>query len=78
VIGASTGMFGAVWAQDEARKVLAAIGARVLDRELPVANADEAFTADGRLEDADLAVALGSILAELGAAVVERERAVAS
>lgn len=36
VIGASTGMFGAVWAQAEARKVLGAIGARVLDRELPI------------------------------------------
>src|SRR5271167_1932973 len=37
VIGASTGMFGAVWAQAELRKVLAAAGARVIDRELPVA-----------------------------------------
>ena len=36
VIGASTGMFGAVWAQAELRKVLASAGARVLDGELPV------------------------------------------
>src|SRR5687767_9855035 len=36
VIGASTGMFGAVWAQAELRKVLASAGARVLDAELPV------------------------------------------
>ena len=35
VVGASTGLFGAVWAQAEARKVLSAIGARVIDRELP-------------------------------------------
>ena len=41
VIGASTGMFGAVWAQAETRKVLGALGARVLDEELPVANAPE-------------------------------------
>src|SRR3954468_4913796 len=40
--GASTGLFGAVWAQAEARKVLAAIGARVIDRELPVGMADAA------------------------------------
>src|SRR5690349_20134437 len=46
VIGASTGMFGAVWAQAEARKVLGAIGARVLDRELPVGNADEALAGE--------------------------------
>ena len=35
VVGASTGLFGAVWAQAEVRKVLAAIGAEVVDRELP-------------------------------------------
>src|SRR5919107_1062132 len=33
VMGASTGMFGAVWSQAETRKVLKAIGARVLDAE---------------------------------------------
>ena len=53
VVGASTGLFGAVWAQAEARKVLSAIGARVIDRELPVAMADDAFTPDGGLADAD-------------------------
>ena len=37
VIGASTGSFGAVWAQAEVRKVLGSIGARVVDVELPVA-----------------------------------------
>ena len=41
VIGASTGMFGAVWAQAETRKVLGALGARVLDEELPVAKAPD-------------------------------------
>jgi chromate reductase, NAD(P)H dehydrogenase (quinone) len=46
VIGASTGMFGAVWAQAEARKILGAIGARVLDAELPVGMAAEADPAD--------------------------------
>ena len=43
VVGASTGLFGAVWAQAELRKVLGAIGARVVDRELPVGLADDAF-----------------------------------
>src|SRR6266545_3208920 len=47
VVGASTGMFGAVWSQAEARKTLAASGARVIDKELPVGQADEAFTDDG-------------------------------
>ena len=65
VIGASTGMFGAVWAQAELRKVLAAAGARVVDRELPVASAGEAFDQDGALNDADLSLELRGILAEL-------------
>ena len=39
VIGASTGLFGAVWAQAELRKVLRHAGARVLDEELPVGQA---------------------------------------
>jgi chromate reductase len=62
VIGASTGMFGAVWAQAEARKVLGAIGARVLDRELPVPHADEALA--GGL-DPELSRALGELVTEL-------------
>jgi len=65
VVGASTGLFGAVWAQAEARKVLAAIGARVIDRELPVGMADDAFAQDGSLVDEDLSLALAGILAEL-------------
>jgi chromate reductase, NAD(P)H dehydrogenase (quinone) len=67
VVGASTGLFGAVWAQAEARKVLAAIGARVIDRELPVGLADDAFGADGALLDEDQSLALAGILAELHA-----------
>lgn len=54
VVGASTGMFGAVWSQGEVRKVLGATGARVIDEELPVAKADNAFTEDGRLNDQEL------------------------
>jgi chromate reductase len=65
VVGASTGLFGAVWAQAELRKVLGALGADVLDRELPVGLADDAFTADGRLADADIERALAELLAEL-------------
>jgi len=65
VIGASTGMFGAVWSQAELRKVLAANGARVLDRELPVAGADEAFDESGALAERDLSLELGNILLEL-------------
>jgi chromate reductase, NAD(P)H dehydrogenase (quinone) len=51
VIGASTGAFGAVWAQAELRKVLAALGARVLDLELPVPHAHTRFDEDGLTDD---------------------------
>jgi chromate reductase len=49
VIGASTGMFGAVWAQAELRKALGLAGARVLDEELAVPTVHQAFREDGRL-----------------------------
>ncbi|HWT22590.1 MAG TPA: NAD(P)H-dependent oxidoreductase, partial [Solirubrobacteraceae bacterium] len=68
VVGASTGLFGAVWAQAELRKVLGALGAEVLDGELPVGLADGAFTADDGLADADLQARYGGLLAELAAA----------
>jgi chromate reductase len=51
VIGASTGMFGAVWAQAELRKVLGATGARVTEVELAVGHADEHLDPAGRLTD---------------------------
>jgi chromate reductase, NAD(P)H dehydrogenase (quinone) len=54
VIGASTGMFGAVWAQAELRKVLAATGARVVEGEVPVGHAQTRFDADRRLNDPNL------------------------
>jgi chromate reductase, NAD(P)H dehydrogenase (quinone) len=65
VVGASTGMFGAVWAQAEARKVLGTIGARVIDRELPVSEAPERFDMEGRLTDPDLEGQLAEIASEL-------------
>jgi chromate reductase len=73
VIGTSTGMFGAVWAQAELRKSLAAAGARVIDRELPVADAESAFSADGALAEHDQTLALGEILSELLAETHPRE-----
>jgi chromate reductase, NAD(P)H dehydrogenase (quinone) len=65
VIGASTSMFGAVWAQAELRKVLGAIGARVIDRDLPISLAEEAFDAQFKLVDDEQHGKLAEILAEL-------------
>jgi chromate reductase len=77
VIGGSTGMFGAVWAQAEARKVLAAIGAQVLDRELPIPNVDEQFGEDGALVEEDLAEGLADLVGALVEAGRLREAAAA-
>jgi chromate reductase len=65
VIGASTGLFGAVWAQAETRKSLGIIGADVLAGELPVGQAQHAFGADGHLVEPDLRDALGELLGVL-------------
>ena len=65
VIGASTGLFGAVWAQAEVRKALKASGAHVLESELPVGMADFAFGADDMLADPQLDARLGDLLGDL-------------
>ena len=65
VVGASTGLFGAVWSQAETRKVLKAIGAEVVERELPVGSADSAFDAAGRLLDPDQRAEPAAVVADL-------------
>jgi chromate reductase len=65
VIGASTGSFGAVWAQAELRKALGLAGARVLDHELAVPTAHQAFKEDGRLLRGGSKRRLREILADI-------------
>jgi chromate reductase len=69
VIGASTGMFGAVWAQSDLRKALGLAGARVVDQELAVPTAHEAFEEDGRLAHGATRRRLRALLADLAAEV---------
>jgi chromate reductase len=69
VIGASTGIFGAVWAQAELRKVLASAGARVLEGELPVRAAQTRFDEAGRLIDEGIRERLGEVVQILVGAV---------
>jgi chromate reductase len=65
VIGASTGLFGAVWAQAELRKVLKTIGARMVESELPVAQAHETLGDDGLPRDPAARAQLQALLGEL-------------
>jgi chromate reductase len=67
VIGSSAGMFGAVWAQADLRKVLGAMGARVAEVEVAVGRAQDKFDEGGRLIDDDVRDQLGDALTTLAA-----------
>jgi chromate reductase len=65
VVGATTGAYGAVWAQAELRKVLGTIGARVVPAEVAVAHAHERFDEQGELVDEEIRAGLAEVLREL-------------
>jgi chromate reductase len=65
VIGASAGMFGAIWAQAELRKVLGASGARVTEGEVAVGHAGERFDEHGGLNEPNLAQEVHEVIAAL-------------
>jgi chromate reductase len=69
VVGASTGAFGAVWSQAELRKVLAAIGARVVEGDVAVGHAPSRFDESGRLTDDQTREQLAEVLLALVAEV---------
>jgi chromate reductase, NAD(P)H dehydrogenase (quinone) len=54
VVGASTGQFGALWAQQDLKRILGIAGARVIGTEIPVARAHERFDNEGRLLDGEV------------------------
>jgi chromate reductase len=78
VVGASTGAFGAVWAQAELRKVLAATGARVVDGEVAVGHAPTRFDEDGRLADEGIREQLQEVVSTLAAEVEQRAQRAAA
>lgn len=69
VIGASTGGFGAVWAQAELRKVLGTAGARVVEGQVAVPHAHLRLAEHGRLLDEVLREELEEVLVGLLAEV---------
>ena len=68
IAGATTGQYGAIWAQQDLRRVLGIAGARVIDGEMPVARAQDAFDESGQLTDSRVAARLA---AQLDALVAE-------
>ena len=71
-------LFGAVWSQAELRKVLGAIGARVVDRDLPVGFAPTRFGEDGDLVDAPTDERLREHLDALISSAVARSETLAA
>jgi chromate reductase, NAD(P)H dehydrogenase (quinone) len=72
VVGASTGAFGAVWAQAELRKVLSTIGARVIEGDVALGHAPERFDDEGRLVDEEALGQLAEVLDGLVTAAMPR------
>lgn len=77
VVGASTGAFGAVWAQAELRKVLGAMGARVVEGDVALGYAHQKFDDDGNLTDEDAREQLVALLDELIEEVRRRQQVAA-
>lgn len=65
VAGASTGSYGAMWAQQDLRRIMARTGARVLEGELPVPRAQDRFDEQGRLVDDVLRQRLAEVVERL-------------
>jgi chromate reductase len=78
VVGASTGAFGAVWAQAELRKVLAATGARVVDGEVALGHAPTRFDEHGRLTDDQIREELQEVMSTLASEVEQRAQLIAA
>jgi chromate reductase len=72
VVAASPGAFGGVWAQADARRILARIGARVVGPELAISRVHTRID-DGGVPNEELASELGAVFDALADAVDTRE-----
>jgi chromate reductase, NAD(P)H dehydrogenase (quinone) len=77
VVGASTGQFGALWAQQDLKRILGVAGARVVGTEIPVSRAHERFDSQGRLLDGEIFEQLRLHLTTLASEAVTPERVAA-
>ena len=77
VVGASTGQFGALWAQQDLKRILGMAGARVVGTEIPVARAHERVDSAGRLLDGEVFEQLRLHLTTLAAEAVAAPERVA-
>ena len=77
VVGASTGQFGALWAQQDLKRILGVAGARVVGTEIPVSRAHERFDNEGRLLDGEIFEQLRLHLTTLASEAVVPDRVAA-
>jgi chromate reductase len=78
VVGASTGQFGALWAQQDLKRILGVAGARVVGTEIPVSRAHEKFDGEGRLLDGEIFMELRLHLTTLASEAVAAPERVAA
>lgn len=65
IAGVTTGQYGAIWAQQDLRRILGIAGARVIEGDLPVSRARETFDESGVLTNPLVAERLRTHLAAL-------------
>jgi chromate reductase len=68
VVGATTGAYGGIWAQQDLRKALGIAGARVIEAELAVGHAGDHLYGGGEIADADTRDKLTQVLSDLAEA----------
>jgi chromate reductase len=67
VVSASTGSFGALWAQNDLRRVLGTMGARVIESQVVVPYVHQRVNDVGELHDAETRAQLAELVRELHA-----------
>jgi len=78
VVGASTGQFGALWAQQDLKRILGIAGARVVGTEIPVSRAHEQIDSEGRLVTGEIYAQLRLHLTTLASEAVAAPERVAA
>ena len=78
IVSSSTGSFGGVWAQNDLRRILGTIGARVIDQTLTVPHAHTVVNEAGEIVHPDTSDGLTSVLEALESELGTRQVARAS
>jgi chromate reductase len=78
IVSSSTGSFGGVWAQNDLRRILGTIGARVIDETLTVPHSHTVVDETGEIAHSDTSDGLTNVLEALESELATRQVAHAS